>query len=76
MRLGVVDLLVTALDAPLTPRGDDGHLGGESLEGQLKTDLIVALAGAAVADGIGVLLLGDVGQCGGDAGARMEVPSR
>ena len=69
--LGVVDLLVTALDAPLTPRGDDGHIGGQRFQGQLKTDLIVALAGAAVADGIGVLLLGDVGQCGGDAGARM-----
>src|SRR5699024_11955008 len=45
--LGVVDLLVTALDVPLTPGSDDGHVGGQGLEGQLKTDLVVALAGAA-----------------------------
>ena len=71
MRLGVVDLLVTALDAPLTPRGDDGHIGGQRFQGQLKTDLIVALAGAAMADSIGVLFLGDLCQRGGDAGARV-----
>ena len=71
MGLSVVDLLVTALDAPLTPRGDDGHIGGQGLEGQLKTNLVVALAGAAVADGVGVLLLGDLRQGGGDAGTRM-----
>ena len=69
--LGVVDLLVTALDAPLTPRGDDGHIGGQRFQGQLKADLVVALAGAAVADGVGVLLLGDLGQRGGDAGTRV-----
>ena len=71
MGLGVVDLLVTALDAPLTPRGDDGHIGGQRFQGQLKADLVVALAGAAVADGVGVLLLGDLGQRGGDAGTRV-----
>ena len=27
--LGVIDLFVTALDVPLTPRGDDGHFGGQ-----------------------------------------------
>ena len=68
---GVIDFLITALDVPLTPRGDDGHFGCQGLEGQFKTDLIVALTGAAVADGVGMLFLGDVGQCGGDAGARM-----
>ena len=66
--LGVVDLLVAALDVPLAPGGDDGHIGGEGLEGQLKADLVVALAGAAVADGVGALLDGDVGQGLGDAG--------
>ncbi len=66
--LGVIDLLITALDVPLTPRGDDGHLGGQRLQGQLKADLVVTFAGAAVADSVGVLLLGDVGQSSGDAG--------
>ena len=50
--LGVVDLLVTALDVPLTPGSDDGHIGAEGLQGQLETHLVVALAGAAVADGV------------------------
>src|SRR5699024_8146376 len=66
--LGVVDLLVAALDVPLAPGGDDGHIGAEGLQGQLKADLVVALAGAAVADGVGALLDGDVGQSLGDAG--------
>ena len=38
-------------DVPLPPGGDDGHLRGEALDGQLEADLIVALAGAAVGDG-------------------------
>jgi len=60
--LGVIDLLVTALDIPLTPRSNDGHIGAQGLEGQLKTHLIVALTGAAVADGICTFLDGDIRQ--------------
>ena len=60
--LGVIDLLVTALDIPLTPRSNDGHIGAQGLEGQLKTHLIVALTGAAVADGICAFLDGDISQ--------------
>ena len=66
--LGVVDLLVTALDIPLTPRSNDGHIRAQGLEGQLKTHLIVALTGAAVADGICTFLDGDIRQSLGDAG--------
>ena len=40
--LRVVDLLVAALDVPLPPGGDDGHLRGEALDGQLEADLVVA----------------------------------
>ena len=47
--LGVVDLLVPALDVPLPPGGDDLHAGSKPLDGQLEPDLVVALAGAAVA---------------------------
>ena len=68
MSLGVVDLLVTALDIPLTPRSNDGHIGAQGLEGQLKTHLIIALAGAAVADGVCAFLDGDIRQSLGDAG--------
>ena len=66
--LGVVDLLVPALDIPLPPGGDDLHLRGEALDGQLKAHLVVALAGAAVADGVGPLLFGDLHQPLGDDG--------
>ena len=66
--LGIVDLLVAALDVPLTPGGDDLHLGGEALDGQLKAHLVVALAGAAVADRVGTLRLGDLYQPLGDDG--------
>ena len=66
--LGVVDLLFPALDVPLTPRGDDLHLGGEALDGQLEPDLIVALSGAAVGNGVGALGLGDLHQPLGDDG--------
>ena len=68
VRLGVVDLLVAALDVPLTPRSNDGHIRAESLQGQLETHLVVALAGAAVADGVGAFLDGDIGQSLCDAG--------
>ena len=40
---------------PLAPGGDDGHVGDEVLERQLEPDLVVALAGAAVADGVRAL---------------------
>ena len=66
--LGVVDLLLTGLDVPLTPRGDDLHIGSETLDGQLETDLIVALAGSAVGDGVSALGLGDLRQLLADDG--------
>ena len=68
MGLCIVDLLVPALDVPLPPGGDDGHFGGEPLDGQLEPDLVVALAGAAVGDGVGALGLGDLHQLLADDG--------
>ena len=62
MRLGVVDLLVSGLDVPLAPRCDDLHLRREALDGQLEADLVVALAGRAVRDGIRALGNGDLRQ--------------
>ena len=66
VRLGVVDLLLAALDVPDSPGSDDGHVGGEGLHGQLEANLIVALAGAAVGDGVRALRLGDLHQALGD----------
>ena len=66
--LGVVDLLVTGLDIPLTPGSDDLHIGSKALDGQLKTDLVIALAGAAVADRVSAFLKRDVYQALSDAG--------
>ena len=43
MGLGVLDLFLPGLDVPLTPGGDDGHVGGEVLDGQLKADLVVEM---------------------------------
>ena len=58
--LGVVDFLIPALDVPLPPGGDDLHVGVEVHDGQLKPDLVVALAGAAVADRVGPFGFGDL----------------
>ena len=52
MRLSVGDLLLAGVELPEAPRGDDVHLRSERMDGQLEADLIVALAGAAVADGV------------------------
>ena len=58
--VGVGDLVRTALQIPLTNRGDDLELGVERLDGSLKTDLVVTLAGAAVGDIGGAELVGDL----------------
>ena len=59
MGLGVLDLLFAGLDIPLAPGSDDGHVGGKVLDGQFETNLIVALTGAAVHDGVCAFLEGD-----------------
>ena len=46
----VGDLVGTALQVPLANRGDNLELGVEGLDGSLKTNLVVTLAGAAVSD--------------------------
>ena len=60
MRFCVIDFFVTALNAPFTPRSDDLHIRSESLDRKLKTNLVVALAGAAVTDGVRALFFGDL----------------
>ena len=66
--LGVFDLLLAGLDIPDTPGGDDLHVGVEGLDGQLEANLVIALAGAAVADSRAVFSMGDLHQALGDQG--------
>ncbi len=71
MRLGVVDLLVPRFDVPLAPGRDDLHIRRKVLHRQLKADLVVALARAAVRDGVRALLERDLRQALCDAGPRV-----
>ena len=70
VRDGVVDLLVSGLDVPHAPGRDDLHIRRERLDCQLEPHLIVALAGAAVADGVRPLGARDLDDALGDDRAR------
>ena len=56
----ILDLLLTAVQFPETPRSDDVHLRCKCMNSQLETNLIVALAGAAVADRVSAFLQRDI----------------
>ena len=62
---GELDLLVAG-HLPFAHRGDDLQVGGERLEGDVEADLVVALAGAAVGDGLGLVLAGGIDHQLGD----------
>lgn len=51
------------------PRGDDGEAGVACLPGELESDLVIALAGAAVAENLAVVLLGSLDLGAGNDGA-------
>ena len=58
--VGIGDLVGATLQVPLANRGDNLELGVEGLDGGLKTDLIITLAGAAVGDVGRAKLVGDL----------------
>ena len=62
--------LGAAGEVPFPPRRDDLDVGLERIIAQLKTHLVVALAGGAMADRIGADLLGDLDLLLGDQGPR------
>ena len=65
VRLAVCDLILTGLHFPdigHTPGSDDLQIRSQSLDAQLKTDLVVALTGSAVADSGSALFAGDLNQ--------------
>src|SRR5699024_6405561 len=72
VRLRVLDLFLSRLDGPLSPRRDDLHIRRKRLDRQLEADLVVALAGAAVADGVRALGLRDLDKALCDAGPRVR----
>ncbi len=64
--LGELDELGAARQVPFAPGGDDGHVRLQRVVGELEADLVVALAGGAVGDGIGADGLGDLDLALGD----------
>ena len=56
MRLGVVQAIFARLQRPFPPGSDDLQIRRQRLVGVLETDLVVALAGAAMGDRFGALL--------------------
>ena len=62
----VINFLVAAVQLPETPRSQNLHLRCESLDSQLETNLIVALAGAAMHDGVRAFLLSDLNKTASD----------
>ena len=77
--LGEVQQVGARLERPVAPRRDDLDVGVQRIGGQLEADLVVALAGRAVRDGVGAGFAGDVDQMlgdqrPGDRGAEQIVP--
>mmetsp|Transcript_21646 Transcript_21646/g.36169 ORF Transcript_21646/g.36169 Transcript_21646/m.36169 type:complete len:344 (-) Transcript_21646:133-1164(-) len=60
LRLRVLDQARARVQIPDAPRGDALHIGLQCVVAQLEADLVVTLAGSAVADGIGADLLRDL----------------
>ena len=67
-----------AHEIPFTPRGDDPDGRIEGLGGKFEADLVVALAGGAVGDGVGTFLVGDLNESLGNErtgdGSAEKVP--
>ncbi len=64
--LGEGDQLLAGAQVPFAPGGDDRDVGLEGVVAELEPDLIVPLAGGAVADGIRADALGDLDLLLGD----------
>ncbi|MND97227.1 hypothetical protein D3C80_895430 [compost metagenome] len=68
--LGEVQQGLARTELPLAPGGDDVDVGVQGVVAQLEADLVVALAGGAVTDGVGAQLAGDLDLALGDQRTR------
>ncbi len=66
MLLGEFEQVRTALERPVAPGGDDLDVGVQRIGRKLETDLVVALAGGAMRDGVGAGPGGDLDEVLGD----------
>ena len=64
--LGEFEEMGAALERPVAPGRDDLDVGVQRIGGQFEADLVIALAGRAVRDGVGAGLGGDLDQVLGD----------
>ena len=64
--LGELEEFGAGGEVPLAPGGDDADLRVEGVGGELEADLVVALAGGAVGDGVGAGRCGDLDEALGD----------
>ena len=68
----VDDLGGAGRQLPLADGGEDLEVGREGRGGDIEADLVVALAGAAVGDGRGLLFPGDIDEQLGDERPRQR----
>ncbi len=64
--LGIGQQLFARHQIPLAPRGDDLDARLQRVGAQLEANLVVALAGGAMGDGVGAGFIGDLDQALGD----------
>ena len=74
--VSIGDLVRTALEVPLAHRSDDLEVGIESQHACLKTNLVVALARAAMSSVRGTVLVGNLNELGGEQRARKGAQQR
>ena len=70
MLLSIVEKPGARVEIPLAPGCDDLDVGIERVIAELEADLVVALAGGAMGDGIGADLAGDLDLAFGDQRPR------
>ena len=66
MLVGVAHELFTREQIPLSPRRNDLHIGHQGISTQLEAHLVIAFAGRAMADGVGLGFAGNFHQTLGD----------
>ena len=66
MFFSVLHFIFSGLHVPDSPGSDDLHMRSECFDGQFETNLVIALAGSAVADSVSAVFLGHVDEAFAD----------